>query len=156
MKDSYKHLLFQEEGINIIEMKYNAEQNKLLDEKNYAIENANILNTYYNSVITLQKEEMNRLTTEVEELWRSKILKENRGLLYEVKQAQLEEEGRVSNKVIKEMQELSIMNMNVEGRQYKMNRCSLLYHNNKEKELLDRKKMNDIGKSDRNTNLNRD
>ena len=58
MKDSYKYLLFQEEGINIIEMKYNAKQNKLLDEKNYAIENANTLNTYYNSVITLQKEEI--------------------------------------------------------------------------------------------------
>ena len=31
IKDNYKHLLFQEEDINIIEMKYNTEQNKLLD-----------------------------------------------------------------------------------------------------------------------------
>ena len=67
-KDSYNHLLFQKEGINITEMKYNAKQNKLLDKKNYAIENTNTFNTYYNSVITLQKEEINKLTTEVEEL----------------------------------------------------------------------------------------
>ena len=113
-KDSYKYLLFQEEGINIIEMKDNTKWNKLLDKKNYTIENTNIFNTYYNSVITLQKEEINKLTTEVEELQRSKVLKENKSPLQEVKQAQLEEDGRISDKITKEMQELSIMNMNVE------------------------------------------
>ena len=46
-------------------MKYNAKQSKLLTEKNHAIENTTILNRYYNSVITLQKEEMNRLTIEL-------------------------------------------------------------------------------------------
>ena len=114
MKNSYNHLLFQEEGINITEMKYNAKWNKLLDKKNCTIENANTFNIYYNSVITLQKEEINKLTTEVEELQRWKILKENKSLLHEVKQAQLEEDGRISDKIIKEMQELSVMNINAE------------------------------------------
>ena len=85
MKNSYNYILFQEEGINITEMKYNAKWNKLLDKKNCAIENANTFNTYYNSVITLQKEEINKLITEVEELQRSKILKENKSPLHEVK-----------------------------------------------------------------------
>ena len=39
---------------------------------------------------------MNRLTTEVAELQRLKNLKENRGLVHEVKQAKLEEEGSVN------------------------------------------------------------
>ena len=94
---------------------------------------------------------MNRLTTEVAELQRLKNLKENRGLVHEVKQAKLEEESSVNEEVTKEMQERLIMNINVECRQYRMNRCSLLHHNNKEKEWLDRKKMDDGGESDTNT-----
>ena len=97
-------------------MKYNAEQNKLLDEKNYTIENTKTLKLYYNSVITLQKEEMNRLTIEVAELKRLKNSKENRGLVHEVKQAKLEEESSVNEEVTKEMQERLIMNINVECR----------------------------------------
>ena len=65
---SYNHLLFQESSINIVEIKYNAERNKLLIKKNHTIENTTMLNGYYNSVITLQKEEINRLTIELEEL----------------------------------------------------------------------------------------
>ena len=69
-KDSYNHLLFQEKSMNITKMKCNAKRNKLLDKKNYTIENTNTFNIYYNSVITLQKEEINKLTIEVEELRR--------------------------------------------------------------------------------------
>ena len=43
------------------------------------------------------------------------------------------------------------MNINVERRQYRMNRYSLLYHINKEKEWFDRKKIDDRGESDTNT-----
>ena len=43
------------------------------------------------------------------------------------------------------------MNINAERRWYRINRCSLLHYNNKEKELLDRKKMDDRGESDTNT-----
>ena len=42
------------------------------------------------------------------------------------------------------------MNINTEHRWYRMNRCGLLYHSNKEKEWLDRKKMDDRGESDTN------
>ena len=48
------------------------------------------------------------------------------------------------------MQEQLIMNINAERRQYRMNRCGLSYHNNKKKEQLDRKKMDDAAESDRN------
>ena len=47
------------------------------------------------------------------------------------------------------MQELSIMNMNIEQRWYRKNRCNLSYYNNKEKEWLDRKKMYDASLLDR-------
>ena len=43
-------------------MKYNTKRNKLLMQKNLAIENAMMLNRYYNLVITLQKEEMGIVT----------------------------------------------------------------------------------------------
>ena len=51
-------------------------------EKNFSIENAKILNGYYNSVILLQKEEMNRVTTELDKLCRlnKKISKESQGM----------------------------------------------------------------------------
>ena len=49
------------------------------------------------------------------------------------------------------MQELSVMNMNAEQRQYRKNRSNLSHCNNKEKEWLDRKKMDDGGESDTNT-----
>ena len=41
--------------------------------------------------------------------------------------------------------------MNTEWRWYKKNRCDLLDYNNKEKEWLDRKKMDNAGELDRNT-----
>ena len=47
------------------------------------------------------------------------------------------------------MQELSIMNMNAEWRQYRKDRCDLSHYNNKEKKWLDRKKMYDAIVSDR-------
>ena len=43
-------------------MKYNAERNKLLIQKNLAIENAIISNRYYKSVIILKKEEIDKVT----------------------------------------------------------------------------------------------
>ena len=43
------------------------------------------------------------------------------------------------------------MNINAERRWYRMNRYDLLYYNNKEKEWLDRKKIDNGGESDRNT-----
>ena len=43
-------------------MKYNAERNKLLIQKNLAVENAIISNRYYKSVIILQKEEIDIVT----------------------------------------------------------------------------------------------
>ena len=94
---------------------------------------------------------MNRLTIEVAELKRLKNSKENRGLVHEVKQAKLEEESSVNEEVTKEIQEQLIMNINAELRQYRMNRCGLLYHINKEKEWLDRKKIDDGEESDTNT-----
>ena len=65
----YNHLWFQESRINTVEMKHNAKRNKLLIQKNLATENAIMLNRYYNSVITLQKEEIYIVTA----LQRSKI-----------------------------------------------------------------------------------
>ena len=71
--------------------------------------------------------------------------------MYQKDLLKLEEEGSVNNEITKEIQERSIMNMNTACRWYRMNRCSLSYHNNKEKEQLDRKKMYNAGESDRNT-----
>jgi len=58
-KKDYNPLLFKESGLNIVEMKHHIERNKLLTKKNLTKENAMILNGYYTSVITLQKEEIN-------------------------------------------------------------------------------------------------
>ena len=90
---------------------------------------------------------MNRSTIEVAELKRLKNSKENRDLVHEVKQAKLEEESSINEEVTKEIQERLIMNINAECRQYRMNKCGLLYHINKEKEWLDRKKIDDEGEN---------
>ena len=51
--NKYKHLQFQENGMNIVEIEFIMERNKLLTEKKYTVENAKLINRYYNSVITL-------------------------------------------------------------------------------------------------------
>ena len=66
--NKYEHLRFKENGMNIAEMEFIAERNKILTEKKYIVENAMIIKGYYDSVIILQKEEMKKLTEELKEL----------------------------------------------------------------------------------------
>ena len=64
----YNHLLFHESELKIVEIKHHTERNKLLVQKNLAKENTIILNKYCNSVIKLQKEEINIVTVELERI----------------------------------------------------------------------------------------